>query len=386
MPVAVVAVPALFAVVILLAGYILVEVIARTIGSAIPIPGLDAIGRWIANAIGTIINAMGSFLSDVARGAENLINVPVNALRGVFQSIANALGRFGDAIRWLLYTEVPFIMNSIYSYFFQALNYARGLVVQFYNYALEALQNVENYLVWRMDQIKDYLIGAIDYVYGILSAAIASALASAINFATGIYNTIMNYIGQVQAFLLSEINNAVLQLEHYAEQLANWAVNTAFQAAIAWAASYVNEAIGIAQRDLDAIIAGEMGAIWDGILTLAKDAIDAVEGGVDWIQQRLQWLESLPITGIASIIFALAGAISIPLEWVARCGTKLCSSLGGFGDEMDNLADDAIIAAIIALGVAAASDPKGMAEATRNVAAGPLRSIGDGFQELIHAL
>ena len=386
MPVAVVAFPAIMAVLLILAAYLVVEFVGRTIGQAIPLPGLDQIVRWITRVAGNVINAMAGFLSDVARGIENLINVPVNAIRGIFQSIASALARFGAAIRYILYDAIPNIFVQMDALFFRALDYTRTLVVQFYNFAMEALANVEAYVIWRMDSIANYLEGVINWVFGTLSQAIQAALNAAINFAIGVYNTVMSEISRVEQFLQAEITNAVNALEQYARDLANWAMATAFNAAVAWAKSYADWAINIAQRDLDAIIAGEMGGIWDNILTMVQDGIDAVEGGVQWLQDRLNWLESFAPSGVLATILALAGAISIPIEWVARCGTKLCSSLGGFGNEMDNLADDAIIALIIAFAVAAASDPKGMADETERVAADGLRIVANGFRDMIHSL
>lgn len=386
MPVALVAFPAIYAVLILLAVVLMVEVIGRVIGASLPLPGIDVIGRWIANAAGHVIDAMSGFLAGVARGIENLINVPVNAIRGVFQAIANALARFAATIRYIIEFAIPNIFTQMAALYFSALDFTRTLVTEFYNYAMQVVANVEAYLLGQIAAAENWLIGVITAVYNYLVQQINSALQYALNFATGIYNTLSAFITQVENFLQAEIQSAVAAVERYAQDLANWAVNTAFSQAIAWAQQYANWAIGVAQRDLDAIIAGEMGGIWDNILTMTRDAIDAVDGGVQWLQDRLNWLESLAPSGVLAAILALAGAVSIPLEWVARCGTKLCSSLGGFGNEMDNLADDAIIALIVAFAVAAANDPHGVADETERVVADGLKTVANGFRDLIHSL
>lgn len=386
MPVAVVAFPALLAVLIVLGIGLLIELIARTIGSSIPLPGIDVIARWIARATTTVLNAMANFLQGIARGIENLINVPVNAIRGIFQAISAALSRFALAIRYIIYEAIPNLVTQMDTLFFRALDFTRALVVQFYNYAMQALQNVEAFLLDRVTALQNYLIGVITSVYEYLIGVIEARIQYVVNFATSLFDNMAKYVNQVQVFLQSLIASAVASVEQYALDLANWAVHTAYDAAIKWAADYVNAEINLAQRELDAIIAGEMGGIWQNILTMVQDATDAVEGGVQWVKDRLSWLESFAPTGILATILALAGAISIPIEWVARCGTKLCNSLGGFGNEMDNLADDAIIALIVAFAAAAVADPKGVANETDKVVGESLRTVAAGFKDLISTL
>lgn len=386
MPVAIVAFPALLAVLIVLGVGLLIELIARTIGSSISLPGLDVIARWIARAAGTVVNAMGNLLSGIARGIENLINIPVNAIRGIFQSISAALSRFALAIRYLIYEAIPNLVTQMDTLFFRALDFTRALVVQFYNYAMQALDNVEAFLINEIRALQSYLVGIITSVYQYLVNAINAGIQYAVNVATALVNNLASYVNQVEGYLQSLITSAIASVEQYAADLANWAVHTAYDAAIKWAADYVNAEINLAERELDAIIAGEMGGIWQNIITMVQDAIDAVAGGVDWLKARLDWLDSFAPTGIIATILALAGAVSIPLEWIARCGTKLCSSLGGFGNEMDNLADDAIIALIVAFAATAAADPKGVANETEQFIGESLRTVATGFKDLITTL
>ena len=386
MPVAIVAFPALLAVLIVLGIGLLIELIARTIGSSISLPGLDVIARWISRAAGAVINAMANLLSGIARGIENLINIPVNAIRGIFQAISSALSRFALAIRYLIYEAIPNLVTQMDTLFFRALDFARALVVQFYNYAMEALGNVEAFLVSRIQALQQYLIGIITSVYQYLVGEINAAIQYAVSVATALVNNLARYVDEVRGYLQSLIVSAIASVEQYAADLANWAVHTAYDGAIKWAADYVNAEINIARQDLDAIIAGEMGAIWQNITTMVQDAIDAVEGGVQWLQDRLNWIEEFAPAGIVGAILSLAGAVSISIEWIARCGTKLCSSLGGFGNEMDNLADDAMIALIVAFAAAAAADPKGVANETDQFIGESLRTVAAGFKDLLTSL
>lgn len=386
MPVAVVAVPAIFAVIVLLAAFMVIETIGRTIGASLPLPGLDVIGRWIARTAGTVINAMAGFLGDVARGIENFINVPVNALRSIFQSIANALARFAAAIQYIMYQAIPNLFTQMDTLFFRALDFARTLVVEFYNSAIQTILNVENYLLGQIAAVENLLAQSINWVYNTLSAAITSALNAAIQFATGVYNSLVATITSVENFLMGEIQSAIASVEHYAQELANWALNTAISTITAWAVQYIDEAIGIARRDLDALIAGELATVWPTIIDNITGIAMSIPTGVQWVLDHLGAIErSFPVD-IASALFDLTIAIDIPLRWMRECGMKLCSSLGGFGNEMDNLADDALIALIVALTVAAVEDPSGLANETHQFASGPLRAVGEGFKSLITQL
>lgn len=386
MPVAVVAIPAIMIVLLVLAAAILIEFVGRAMGNAIPLPGIDRLIGYAVRAAQAAINAMAGFFAGVVRGIENLINIPVARFRDIFGSIANTLSRFAGYIRYVLFEAIPNIFNQMDALFFRALEYTRNLVVSFYNSAIAVIQNVYADVLWRIGQAVSSLSNAINWVYQTLSNVIAVEIGNVVHYALSLYNAAIGVIEQVQNYLIGVVQSAISSLERYAQDLATWAYNSAFAAAIAWSAQYANEAIGIARRDLDAIIAGEMGGIWNYLLQMVEDAIAAVPSGVDWIENRLTWLQSLSPASIAAALFALAGAISIPLEWVARCGVKLCDSLGGFGDEMDNLDTDIIIAGIIALAVEAAANPRETATITRSLMADPIRSVADGFRDLVKAL
>ena len=386
MPVAVVAIPGILAVIIILATALLVELVGRTVGASLPLPGLDVIGRWIANAAGTVLNAMADFLSSVARGIENLINVPVNAIRGIFQSISDALSRFAASIRYVLYTAIPQLYIAMDNLFFQAIDFTRALVVQFYNFAMDALANVESYLISLINAATNWLVGVVTQVYNALVAQVSAALQYALGYADSIYRTVTGFVSQVENYLLAEIQSAVSAVERYAQDLANWAVNTAFAAATAWAAEYANYAIGIAKRDLDAIIAGEMQNVWPSIIDNITGIAMSIPNGVQWVLDHLGTIEAAFPADIATALFDISVAVDIPLRWLRDCGMNLCENLGGFGDEMDNLTSELLTAAMIAFVVECVENPEPMAKYTDELAVEPLYEIFTEFGKLISAL
>lgn len=387
MPIVLAALPevimGLMALLIILAGAVLIEYVGRAIGIGIRIPGLSYVLNWVVNATNGAIRAMEGFFDSIIRGV-------VSAITAIPVAISNLIGAI-EAFAWahwswlhtLITDTIPRLWDSLWTNIANIYHYFNGYIAQIYSSLTNYIDWVQRYLIGLVNQAEAAVVSYIGQIESYILQTLNNAIASVTAYALGLYNSAISFINSIYNQLMSYITAQVARLEAYAVSLANWAIQQAVSIAEQYAKQYADWAIGVLLNTLTFGTATALAPAWPRVI----DAIDAIGAAIPGVlEDILADIRALPRVlplSIPAIFAALLGAIAIAIEYVARCGVDLCKNLHGFGDEVAGLSDAILTAGMIAFIVAAIESPEATARETDAIGIEPLVSVGKGFADVI---
>ncbi|MGH7743514.1 MAG: hypothetical protein ACREQ5_01650 [Candidatus Dormibacteria bacterium] len=375
-----------WAILIIVAGAVVLIAIMQSLGKLPNLSWINNFLSWAQRMWQGALNDIGGTLDNVARGAAQFIAAIPTVIGDFADAVASALTKFRQWIQYITGTLIPSVISSIESYVNAlvraAEQYAQALVTRLMNYVNASLASLVAWVV----RIEIALQNDINYVESYLTALISAMAQQLFNDIELLRTELVNFIQSIAAQIYHYIATVEASILHYVDSVVNTAIRELTQYAGEIAQYWANSAM---LRLATALAAGAAGAVDEflpNLRTWARDIADAIPGELAGILPWVHALENIDVASVAAAIQALAIAISIPMEFVAECGVKLCKNLGGFGNDLNNLGQGLIFAALFAFTAEAIANPEATARATNEFAVRPFDDIAQGMLALIKGL
>lgn len=373
----------LFALILLIAGILLAEVLQKAgqqLGSLNP---FIAVVNALASGISIALHVLDSFLSSIATGVTSLFASAPHALVTLMGSVEVSLWRHINLIRSIITSAIPSLYRTIAGVAASLQSYLISRMDGLFSTATHYTQSVASVLSATISNVANALYSRINAVYAALSATIAAEAIAFTAYALALHNVALATINARALALQQYITGVYNVLKAYSEQLAQWSMATAYGASVEWAKTYSDQTMARAKAAEDALALDVAAPAWP----VALPAIDAISLALpDTVAAVLERIGAFPraIPADAGAIAGVAvGVGTIALDWIRDCGLSLCKNTKGFGNELDALGDAALIATIIELVTEAVRDPEGAATAVSRDLIQPLESAGRELANLI---
>lgn len=375
----------LLALLLLVAGVLLLDLVGRLLDKVNVIPGIGVVTGGIGSAIHSTLQAMGGFLTAVARNVVGWIYAIPNAIDDIQSATWGAVSRIQRYLRAVIYDQIPAAFRAIASTANSIIRWTDALVARMYAQAIGYTNAVRALLYSAILSVAASLTRYITDVYRILSAAIAASQAAVVRYALGLYNNAIGIITNVFNSLVRRIELLRLELSAYALSLARWAVDTAVRTATDWARRYADYVMNALNQAINVATAIAIAPAWPRMLE-AIDAISlALPESIAAVLARIGAFPRVRPRDLAGSIGAIAAVGAIAIDWVAECGLPLCRNVKGFGDELAQLQDDALIALIFGMVAEAMVNPRAAVDAIHDDIVTPVRDIGHEALGMIRA-
>lgn len=374
---------ALFALLLVFGIALLADLLLRSIDS-LSIPGFikDPL-RWVARGIVSATNAVVGWLASVGRGALSFITAPAVGFVKLVNSVAHAFSRIGNWLRWLIYTEVPRlwggISNAIQSLSQLASNWAQWALAQALARIGQVAASLSGLIAARIAEV----IGFANRIQAYLLGVIASLSISLQRFALSLHQAALAAVAAATAALTTLIMSVRGQLILYAQQLAQWAVNTAIGISIDWARKYADQLIDLYNRAIAGAGAIAIDRVWPGILDVIDSLALAIPESVAAVLAKIGALPRVIPRDIGAQIGILAAVGAVALDWVSRCGMPMCRNLFRFGDEVAALDEEIMIAALLSVIATAVRDPRDVAGDVISVLGSDVNGVAHDFTNIL---
>lgn len=352
----------LFALILLMAGILLAEVIQKSASGFGSLNPAQAVVNALAAGVSIALHLLDSFLSAVASGVVSLFAAPSHAIVTLMGSAEVTLWRHLNLIRSIITSAIPSLARTIVSVASSLQTFLISRMDGLFNTATHYTQSVANVLSATISSAVNALNSRINAVYSALSATIAAEATILAAYALGLHNIAIATINARATALQQYITGVYNVLKAYSEQLAQWSMATAYGAAVEWAKGYSDQTMARAKAAEDALALDVAAPAWP----VALPAIDAISLALpDTVAAVLERIGAFP-RAIPADVGAIAGVAvgvgTIALDWIRDCGLSLCRNTKGFGNELSQLGDDLLIAELITMALEAARDPIGAAD------------------------
>lgn len=364
---------------------LLLKVIFSALG-AIPVANFfQNIGNWLDSAIHAVENTINSWVTDAAKPVAQLIRLAPTALENLATSVMQTFWSHWHWFHHILDNVIPGVIgdlttlvysvaNQIYSFIAQVEAALRNLISSVYNQLINVIQIVQAGLIQLIGQVA----GAIYSTINALRTAIQSEI-----------DAIVNALRAEIATVFAELTATIASVENYVLNYARSVALAAEQAAIGIAEQFAEEIANLRVTQLaTALAAGAADALAPALPSLkqwAKDIADAIPAELTGILPWVRALEADQAVDIASALGILSLVAAIPLRFMRDCGVNLCKNLSNFGDDLNNLENGLIFAALFAFTAEAIVNPEGTARATNEFVVRPFGVVADGMLDLVKA-
>lgn len=387
MPVVLVGLPvvmiAVVALIIILAGALLIEFVGRSISSGFSIPGLTFVVDWVNTGVNTALRAMAGWLDATVKGVTSAITAIPNAIANIVGAIEAFAWAHWSWLHVLITQTIPQLWQSLWDNVAAIYHYFDAYISQVYNSLINFALDIERYLTGVINGVQSYLLSVINYWVTYLSRVISDGLAAVSAYALNLYNSAISFIDTIYRQLTSLITSEIARVEAYALSLANWALQQAVNIAEQYAKQYADWALQQLLNFLTFGTATALAPAWPRVVDAIDAIARAIPGTLEGVLEDIRAIPRVLPASLPAIIAALLGAIAVAIEYVARCGVDICKNLHGFGDEVAGLSDELLTAGMIAFVIAAIEAPEETARETDAFAIEPIVEVGKGFANLV---
>lgn len=375
----------LLALLLIVSGVLLLELIVKLLDRVNIIPGISIVTGAIGSAIHWTLQEMGGLLTSVARNVVSWIYALPNAIVDIQSAIFGAISRLQRYLRSVIYDQIPAAFRAIASTAQSIIRWTDALVARMYAQAIGYINAVRALLYGVISRAVASLTRYISDVYRILSIAIATAQIALARYALSLYNVAIGFITNIFNTLVRRIELLRQELAAYALSLARWAVDTAVRISTDWARRYADYVMNALYQAINFATAIAIAPAWPRMLE-AIDAISlALPESIAAVLARIGAFPRVRPRDLAASIGAIAAVGAVAIDWVAECGLPLCRNVKGFGDELAELQDDALIALIFGMVVEAMANPRAAVDAIHDDIVTPVRDISREALGIIRA-
>jgi hypothetical protein len=374
---------ALVALILLIAGYMLGEFIQRTVTGGIHIPGMGTIDAIVRAGVTGAMRAMTGALEQYARNIVGWITAAPHVLKLLAEVLEHTIWVHALALRGLIRDIIPRLQQAIVAVAQLTLSYAMAFATKLYDRAIAYVNSVRAWLGLVISVAIASVIARITAVQAALLSIIAQVRAQMSAYALSLYHAAIAALAASYAALGSYVLGQVARLEAYARDLALWAVKSAVDVATDWARRYADALVARVMAALVAATAIALAPAWPRIIDVIDEIARALPESLAALLRRIGALPRFIPRDLALAIGAIAAIGAVSLDWISRCGLKLCRDLSGVADEFAALQEELIIADIVALVAVAATDPTDTASDIMSGWLGELQSIGSEFAAVV---
>lgn len=376
---------AILAILILLAGFLLLELLFRSVGTWLHIPGAGTIANAIGRANRVVMDAMSVGLGRYAKSAISwIIALPyhVRTLAGQIEATLWALSRTASSLVRQIIPQLRALMIAGDQW---VLTRVSAFAQSAFNSAIAYITRIRDYVLTEIVRAR---VAVATYAKSLFDLAIRQLLlevARLVAHITGVYNTLARVIVESNTTILRAMRAGELRLQANAEALARWAVNSAVAAATDWARRYADRAIAIMLGALEAETAVILAPAWPTLADAADAIARALPGTIADVLRRLRAIPRVIPRDLPLSIGAAIAAAAIALRWIKDCGLGLCRNLSGFGDEIAALEEELIIADLLIMVAVAASNPSEAASDMVDEVMADMRGLAASFTDIVHS-
>lgn len=365
---------------LLFGAYLLFDVIINALDSLIGSRFFTRFAQGAHAVIAQTVDYLFGPLSAAAAWAGDFIQALPRALGALIDSIEGALLGLRFALAYVKDFVVPALWRGIASSFNQAVSIALAAVASTARVLSAAIAATLRSAVAYTDRLAGFVYQAIrDAVAGLqgLVARVAAQLTASIGAAV---RALQALIAKATTLLYAAIASAVQSLRAFATQLAQWAVTTAFNAAVSVMTKYVLQALAELEKVLFAACARALAPAWPTVVDAVEGIARALPGSLAGSLPRLGVIPRAMPTTFAGALSAVVAIGAIALDWVRLCGLPLCRRLGRLGFELENLQDELLILEVLDMVETAVSDPRGAADEAASILTTLIDEVGSGLR------
>lgn len=369
------------ALLIIVGALLLIELVVRVIDTMLNSYFLSRFRARIDLAIAQTLSALWEWLWGAATGAISFIVSLPRSVGLMIEAAEAALWSHALWIRALAFGSIPNLWRSLSAGLDALRGYLLRVIGDAINNAFSYIGALRSVLLMYISQVFDRAISYAELLYRVLLNVISTSIASVRAYALSLFTAVMSTLSAWVTVLAQAIADLQRNLTAFVLRMADWAVQTAFQAAISWAKAYADQLVGLLERALVAACAAVLAPTYPRILDIIDALARAWPGSLAGLLPRLGVIpRALPRT-LAGLLSLIAAIGAIALDWIRECGIPLCNRLGALGWALDGLQDELLILDILELVETAVRDPQGSAHDTAEVISTQVSIIADGVYE-----